>query len=43
MEGMISKEIIHIQDNYAEIGVCKLTLEACSQRIVTTLLEATHC
>ena len=42
MEGMISKEIIPIQADYVEIGVCKLTLEAWSQGLVAKLLEATH-
>ena len=30
MEGMILKEIMHIQADYGEIGACNLTLKAWS-------------
>ena len=42
MEGMISKEILPLQERFVEAGGCKLTLDVWAQGLVTKLLEATH-
>lgn len=42
MEGMISKEILALQEEHVEAGECKLSLRAWAQGLITKLLEATH-
>jgi hypothetical protein len=42
MEGMISKEILPLQQDYVELGECSLSLEAWVQGLVVKLLEVTH-
>jgi len=42
MEGMISKEILPLQEQFVDAGGCKLSLDAWAQGLVTKLLEATH-
>ena len=42
MEGMISKEILPLQEEHVDAGECKLSLSAWAQGLITKLLEATH-
>jgi len=42
MEGMISREIIPIQEDYIEIGACKLSINKWAQGLIVKLLEVTH-
>ena len=42
MEGMISKEILPLQEDYVDLGECKLSLEDWAKGLVVTLLEVTH-
>ena len=42
MEGMISKEIIPIQENYIEMGDSLLSIGKWVQDIVVRLLKVTH-
>ena len=42
MEGMISKEILPLQEDYVELGLCKLGLDSWAQGLVVKLLEVKH-
>ena len=42
MEGMISKEILAIQEDHVALGGCTLSLENWAQGLVIKLLEVTH-
>ena len=42
MEGMISKEIIPIQEDYVEMGGSMMSIDKWTQGLVTKLLEVTH-
>ena len=42
MEGMISCEILPLQEEYVDAGGCTLSLAAWAQGLITKLLEATH-
>ena len=42
MEGMVSREIISLQEDYAEAGGCTLTTDVWAQGLIVKLLETTH-
>ena len=42
MEGMISKEILPLQEDYIALGTGKLTIDQWAQGLVIKLLEVTH-
>jgi hypothetical protein len=42
MEGMISKEIIPIQEDYVKMGGSMMSIDKWTQGLVTKLLEVTH-
>ena len=42
MEGMLSKEIIPIQEDYVEMGGSLMSINKWTQGLVTKLLEVTH-
>ena len=42
MEGMITKEILPLQEDYIALGTGKLTINQWAQGLVIKLLEVTH-
>ena len=42
MEGMVSKRIVSLQEDYVDMGECKLTLDKWTQGLVVRLLDVTH-
>ena len=42
MEGMLSAEILEIQNGFVDFGRCSLSLDIWAKRLVMKLLEITH-
>ena len=42
MESIILKEILPIQEDFVDLGQCKLSLKAWAHGLVVKLLEVTH-